>query len=77
MVDCYVLSNGARVISMRSAVLAIAKVDSGNLGEYIGVEALKPFIDKDKVLGETHSFSKFLRANGKSEKGEVSTRGPL
>lgn len=56
-VDCYVLSNGARVISMRSAVLAIAKVDSGNLGEYIGVEALKPFIDKEKVLGETLSFA--------------------
>jgi hypothetical protein len=56
-VDCYVLSDGSRVISMRSAVLAIAKVESGNLGEYIGVEALKSFIDKDKVLGETLTFS--------------------
>ncbi len=56
-VDCYVLNTGERVISMRSAVQAIAKVDSGNLGDYIGVEALKLFINKEKVLGEILSFS--------------------
>lgn len=56
-VDCYVLNTGERVISLRSAVQAIAKVDSGNLGDYIGVEALKLFINKEKVLGETLSFS--------------------
>lgn len=57
VIDCYVLSNGERVINMRSAVLAIAKVESGNLGEYIGIESLKPFIDKDKILGESYTFS--------------------
>lgn len=56
VVDCYVLSNGVRVISMRSAVKAITGIEAGNLGEYIGIEVLKAFIDKEKVLGETLSF---------------------
>jgi hypothetical protein len=56
-IDCYVLNTGERVISMRSAVKAIANTDSGKLGEYIGVEGLNSFINKDKVLGEVISFS--------------------
>lgn len=36
---------------------AIANADSGNLGSYIGVTALKPFLNKDKVLGELIEFS--------------------
>src|ERR1044072_6469994 len=44
-VDCYVLDTGERVISLRAAVKSIAGEDHGKLGNYIGVAALKDFID--------------------------------
>ena len=56
LVDCYVLDTGERVISLRSTLKAIANVDAGNLGEYVGAKALKPFIKKEKVLGELPDF---------------------
>lgn len=54
--DVYVLSNGTRVISLNKVVKAITDREGGNPGEYIGVSALKPFIDKDLVLGESFEF---------------------
>ena len=55
-VDCYVLDDGRRVLSLRATLKAIANVDAGNLGEYLGVRALKSFIDKEKILGELPDF---------------------
>lgn len=55
--DVYVLSNGDRVVALNKVVRAISGKEGGNLGEYIGVSALKPFIDKDLILGETREFS--------------------
>ena len=55
-VDCYVLDTGERIISLRAVVKSIANTDHSNLGEYLGASALKPFIDKDLVLGETKAF---------------------
>jgi len=55
--DVYVLDTKQRVISLRGTIRAIAGVDSGNLGSYIGSAALKPFIDGDKVAGELVQFS--------------------
>lgn len=55
-VDCYVLDTGARVISGRATAKALTGKESGNLGEYLGAKALKPFIDKDLVLRETVDF---------------------
>ena len=52
-VDVYVLDTRERVISLRATVKAIAGVDAGNLGEYIGAQALRPFLNKELVLGET------------------------
>jgi len=49
-VDCYVSDTGERLISLRATMKAIADRDGGNLAEYIGVEALKSFIDKDLAL---------------------------
>ncbi len=54
--DVYVLSNDARVISLNKVVKAITDKEGGNLGEYIGVSALKDFINKDIVLGESYEF---------------------
>lgn len=56
-VDVYVLDTGERVVSLRASVKAIADTDSGNLGSFIGATALKPFIDKDIILGETIDFN--------------------
>ena len=55
-VDVYVLDTGDRVISMRGAVKAITGKDAGNLGEYLGVQGLKGFVDRDLVLVETKDF---------------------
>lgn len=55
-IDCYVLDTGERVLALRSAIRAISGTDSGNLGNYIGVSALKPFINSELVLGELIEF---------------------
>lgn len=35
---------------------SIAQIDTSKLGDYIGIPALKPFINKDLILGETIEF---------------------
>lgn len=40
-----------------AAVRAIANTRSGDLAEYLGVKALKPFIDSELVLAETIEFT--------------------
>lgn len=52
-VDCYVLSNGDRVITRRGAVKAIADRDSGNLGGYLESKAIKANINNGLNLGES------------------------
>lgn len=56
-VEVYVLDTGERVISMRSTLKAIADRDGGNLAEYVGIQGLKPFINKDLVLAESIEFN--------------------
>lgn len=55
-IDVYVLDTGDRVISMRGAVKAMTGQDAGNLVEYLSVQGLKDFIDKDLALVETRDF---------------------
>ncbi len=55
--DVYVLDTGERVISTRAAVKSFSSTDSGNLGNYIGVAALKSYINSDLILGELLEFS--------------------
>jgi len=55
-VDCYVLDTRERVISLRASVKSIANIDASNLGDYIGAQALKSFINKDLILGELIDF---------------------
>ena len=55
-IDVYVLDTGERVISTRGAVKAITGQDAGNLVEYLSVQSLKGFVDKDLVLVETRDF---------------------
>lgn len=55
-IDCYVLNTGERVLSISATVKAISHKNSGNLGNYIGIEGLKPFIDNDLFAGEIVDF---------------------
>lgn len=55
--ECYVLDDGKRVISLRTVVKAIASTESGNLGSYIGANGLKPFLNSELILGETIDFA--------------------
>lgn len=56
-IEVYVLDTGERVISMRSTLKAIADRDGGNLAEYVGIQGLKSFINKDLVLAESIDFN--------------------
>ena len=55
-VDCYVLDTGARVISLRGTLKAIANREGGNVAEYIGVKGLKPYINSKLVAAGTIVF---------------------
>jgi P63C domain/Bacteriophage CI repressor helix-turn-helix domain len=55
--EVYVLDTQQRVIALRSAVKSMTSVDSGKLGNYIGVSTLKPYINSDLILGELLEFS--------------------
>jgi hypothetical protein len=55
--ECYVLGDGRRVISLRATVKAIANADSGDLAKFIGVSSLNSFINKDLILSELIEFS--------------------
>lgn len=54
--DCYVLDNGDRVISLSGAVRALTGTDSGNLGNYTNIDGLKPFLDPNIVAGGIQPF---------------------
>ena len=55
-VDVYVLDTDERVMILRSVVKVLTGIDGGILEDYIGVKALKPFIDSGLVLEESVDF---------------------
>lgn len=55
-VDVYVLDTDQRVISLRAVVKVLTGIDGGILEDYIGVRALKDFVNSDLVLEETVDF---------------------
>lgn len=77
--DVYVLNTEARVIALRSAIMSMSGVVSGNLGSYLGVGALKPFINSELILGELLEFSipgtQFTGRGMTTEHFEVICRG--
>lgn len=77
--DVYVLNTESRVIALRSAIKSISNADSGNLGGYLGVSALKPFINSDLILGELLDFSipgtQFIGRGMTTEHFELICRG--
>jgi len=77
--DVYVLNTEQRVIALRSAVKSMTNVDSGKLGNYIGVSSLKPYINSELILGELVEFSipgtQFLGMGLTTEQFELICRG--
>lgn len=77
--DVYVLDTGERVISTRAAIKSFSSTDSGNLGNYIGVSALKSYINSDLILGELLEFAipgtQFLGRGMTTEHFELICRG--
>jgi hypothetical protein len=56
-VPCYVLETGERVIGRVSATEMLTGIKGGGaLEKYLGVSALKPFIDMDLVLERMVAF---------------------
>ncbi|MDA7013572.1 P63C domain-containing protein [Pseudomonas cerasi] len=55
--DVYVLNTQSRVIALRSAIKSISNTESGNLGAYIGVSSIKPYVNSELILGELLDFS--------------------
>lgn len=72
VVDCYVLDTGDRVISLGATVKAITNINTSNLGEYIGVKSLKPYINSELVAGETIAFN--IPGNPTQAKGITAER---
>lgn len=56
-VDCYVLDDKNRVISMRATVKAIANDDNGDLLKYVGVKSLQPYIDAAGISSRFVEFT--------------------
>ena len=57
-IPCYVLNNGQRVIGRTAYTEALTKIKGGgDLEKYLGVSALKPFIDMEVVLDGMVAFS--------------------
>lgn len=56
-VDCYVLDNESRVISMSATVKAIANDSNGDLVKYIGVKSLQSHISVDEITSKVIEFS--------------------
>lgn len=55
-IDVYVLDTGTRVISLRAVLKVLTDVDGGVLEDYIGVKALKPYLNSELVLEESIDF---------------------
>jgi hypothetical protein len=57
-IDCYVLDDGRRVLSINGAVRALAGLETGHgrLDKYIGVTALHPYLDAASILGGLIEF---------------------
>lgn len=51
-IDCYVLEDGRRVLSINGAVKALSGLETGHgrLDRYIGVTALRPYVDAQSVM---------------------------
>ncbi|MCC8995364.1 MAG: P63C domain-containing protein [Candidatus Contendobacter sp.] len=56
-VDCYVLDTKERVISLRATVKSLSGKEHSDLGGYLSVNALKPYINKYLPTVETIEFS--------------------
>jgi hypothetical protein len=55
-VEVYVLDTGERVMSLRGVVKVLTGVEGGVLEDYIGVKALKSFVNSNLVLEESVEF---------------------
>lgn len=56
-VDCYVLDDERRVISMRATVKAIANDANGDILKYVGVKALQPYINAEEITAKIVEFN--------------------
>lgn len=66
-INCYVLDDKRRVISMRATVKVIANDDNGDLTKYVGVRALQPYIETENLTSKIIDFTipgNSMRARG-------------
>src|SRR2546423_9781673 len=53
---CHVLNTGKRVIAQREIVGALTGHVKGDISRYLDAQNLKPYINKDFILGQTLQF---------------------
>ena len=53
----YVLGNGKRVMAQREVVRAMTGSVKGDIGRYLDSQNLQPYINRDRILGQTIRFS--------------------
>jgi len=72
VIDCYVLDTKERVISLRATVKSIAQTDPGRLDEYIGMQALKPFINNIPGRNYRTSHPRYTTKRARNPSREIS-----
>lgn len=56
-VDCYVLDDDRRVVSMRATVRAISGDENGKIMDYIGVRSLSKYLNADAITSSIIEFN--------------------
>lgn len=56
-VDCYVLDDGSRLISMRGTIKAISSDDNGDLSKYVRIKAIHPYLAPIDVSNKIVEFN--------------------
>lgn len=56
-VECYVLDDERRVISMRATVRAISGDENGKIMDYIGIKSLSNYLNADAISGSIVEFN--------------------
>lgn len=56
-VECYVLDDGRRVISMRATVKAISGDENGKIMDYIGIKSLSHYLDASEISRNIVEFN--------------------
>ncbi|MCB9169563.1 MAG: helix-turn-helix domain-containing protein [Flavobacteriales bacterium] len=60
-IPCYVLQDGTRIFALKGVVVGLIGTEGGQLGEYIKVSSLRPYLPEDLVPAEDGTIPALLK----------------